>query len=258
MKHPPSSLIVTKAHYEKSPEYLAKLIRGILYGERITNRQFHERYNIAFPSEGKLVTRNSNSRISALRGDIYNNEKLMSIYIFRTIVTVLGYDLVEMSVTIEHIETHEKLDFSTDMSLEDIFKMCKTGDKESFVPQSSYTAPPGYLSKLIRGIFIGLGITKKEFKTLYHERYSQNTADDAKGSSSRISAHMNDIKNTKKVISFYIFDAILRVLKYRIVRMGATIEDHVTKERRVFSTDMTGDDIDKATADLSAVGISSL
>lgn len=258
VKHTPSSLIVSKAHYEKSPEYLSKLIRGTLYGLKITNRQFHERYLVAVSADGKATPRNSNSHISALRGDIYNNEKLMSIYIFRTIVNAIGYDIVSMWVDLEDTETSEVTRFSTETPLSDILKMAPDTGEPLLIDPSTYDNPPALLSRLIRGIVLARRITKKRFQALYKARYAKMDQADVKGAASRISAFVNDIKNPKKVISFYIFDAICRVLGYRIKAMGYTISDKVTHEMRSFSTTQSGDDIDKDSAAHSVVGIASL
>ena len=258
VKHQPSSLLVTRSHYEQSPEYLSKLIRGILYGERITNRQFHERYRIAFPPEPGVQQRNTAALISARCADIYNNEKFMSYYIFSSIVDVLGFDIKEMSVTIQSEDRTRTLTFSTAMSLKDIDDMCGGAGGDSMITPEKYKTTPGDLSKLIRGILYGLKITRKNFQTLYREKYDAIDALEKRNGSARISAFNLSINSDVKAISFYLFESVLRVIRWRVVTMAVTLEERVTKDIRSYSTAQSAEDIDTQVAQENMVGISSL
>ena len=258
VKHPASSLLVSKNHYENSPEYLSKLIRGILYGLRITNRQFHERYHAAFPPEPGSPPRNSNSRISALCGDIYNNEKYMTVYIFRQILTVIGFSDEVLRVTIS-VEGHPKpYTFSSDMTCQDIDDMCGGGDKKSMITPEKYANSPGKLSKILRGILYGFRITREDFKALYKEKYDALDKAERRNGSARLTSFVFNVNNDKKSITFYLFEGILRVLKARLLSMGADIKDSITHDVRTFSTDMSVTDIDHLVKKCNAVGISSL
>ena len=252
-----SGLLVTKSHYENSPEYLSKLIRAILYGYRITNRQFHDRYHVAHPPEPGLPARNQASRISALCGDIYNNEKFMSYYIFSTIITVLGMDIKDFSIVIQSDETKELYQFSTTMSVKTIDDMFP--DRvDSWITPQAYDNAPGDLSKLLRGVFRAFGITRKGFQECYRNKYAELDKTEKRSSSSRISAFFLSIRNDNKSVSFYLLESILRVIGYRIVEMMVTLEDRITKEVRQFSTKMSADEIDADTERHDVVGIDSL
>lgn len=258
VKHSASSLLVSKSHYVNSPEYLSKLIRGILYGLKITNRQFHERYHVAFPPEPGTPARNSNSRISALCGDIYNNEKFMTAYIFRQILTVIGYTDEVLRITVAVEGRDEPYVFATDMTCQDIDDMCQGGDKKCMISADKYNSSPGKLSKLLRGILYGLRISREDFKALYKEKYEALDRAEQRSGSARLTSFNFNINNDKKSITFYLFEGVLRVLKVRILSMGADVKDVVTHDIKTFSTAMSADDIDEMIKKTDAIGISAL
>ena len=258
VKHSASSLLVSKNHYENSPEYLSKLIRGILYGLKITNRQFHERYHVAFPPEPGVPARNSNSRISALCGDIYNNEKYMTVYIFRQILTVIGYTDKVIRVTITMEGKEQPYTFSSDMTCQDIDDMCGGGDAKSMITPDKYNNSPGKLSKILRGILYGFRISREEFKSLYKEKYDALDRAEKRNGNARMTSFNFNINNDKKSITFYLFEGILRVLKARLVSMGADIQDKVTQDIKSFSTAMSLTEIDAMITESNTVGIASL
>lgn len=257
VKQSASGLLVTRAHYTNSPDYLSKLIRGILYGERITTRQFHERYHETYPPIPGQSVRNLASRISAQCAEIYNNEKFMSYYIFSTIVDVLGFDIKEMSITITSEDKSKSYTFNTNMSLKDLDDMCgKTG--ETMVSDDLYRKSPGNLSTLLRGVLRALGITAEEFQKRYREKYSKLDKVEGRNSSSKISAFKLAIKNNKKPVSFYIFETIMRVIGYRVTVIRVTLEERITKEIKSYATDLSAEDLDAIREKQMTVGISSL